>query len=318
MPTSLAAKCWFLSGATASGKTAVGIALAKRLGAEIISMDSIALYRGMDIGAAKPTAVEQASVPHHLIDAFGPDQEASLAQYLALAEQVAAEIMSRGKGVLFVGGAPLYLKGLLRGIFQGPEADSAFRKTLVERASCEPPGFLHAELAKVDPDAAARLHPNDARRLVRALEVHAKTGTPISRLQRQFETGLPPNSCQVFVLDWPREELHQRIDARVEQMFAAGLVAETRRLLELPRPMSKTARQAVGYREVIEHLEGRCDLETTIDLVKQHTRQLAKRQATWFRSLSECRFVAMAAPCDPGMVTERIVALAGSPGEPAL
>ena len=193
--------------------------------------------------------------------------------------------------MLFVGGTPLYLKGLLRGIFQGPPADWELRQPLAEQARQTAPGWLHEQVAAIDPAAAARLHPNDTRRLIRALEVFEKTGRPISEWQQQFDVGRPAAECRVFVLDWPKAELHARIDRRVDAMFAAGLVDEVRRLLALPQPLSRTARQAVGYREVIEHLVGRRDLAETIELVEQHTRQLAKRQGTWFRSLSECRFV---------------------------
>ena len=168
------------------------------------------------------------------------------------------------------------------------------------------PASCTAGLSEVDPLAARRIHPNDTRRLVRALEVFVKTGQPISSFQQQFEVGAPAEACRVFVLDWPREDLHARIDRRVDQMFAQGLVDEVRGLLSGPRGLSKTARQAVGYREVIEHLEGRRGLAETIDLVKMHTRQFAKRQGTWFRSLSECRFVPVDAATAPAEIARRI------------
>ncbi len=343
-------RCWFLTGATAVGKSAVGLALAERLGAEIVSMDSMALYRGMDIGTAKPSAQDRQAVPHHLVDILGPHEDFSLAQYLAAAEQACVEIAARGRSVLFVGGTPLYLKALLRGIFEGPPADWEFRRELAHEAARHEPGWLHGQLLAVDPSAAARLHANDSRRLIRALEVYAKTGQPISLLQRQFEIGRPADACRVFVLDRPREELHARIDARVDAMFAAGLVDEVRRLkiapqppakmvgwvksaqthrnhanhggsssdstppygvsdslLAAPQPPAKTARQAVGYAEVIDHVEGRADLPATIAAVKLHTRQLAKRQMTWFRSLSECRFVPVSGEVDAGLVAEKLM-----------
>jgi tRNA dimethylallyltransferase len=287
--------------------------LARRIGGEIVSMDSMALYRGMDIGTAKPSPAERAAVPHHLLDILGPYEECSLAQYLAAAHRAVEEIESRGRRAVFVGGTPLYLKGLLRGIFEGPAADWDFRRQLAAESREKPPGWLHARLAAVDPAAAARLHANDARRLIRALEVFEKTGRPISQWQRQFDVGCAAGECRVFVLDWPRAELHARIARRVDAMFAAGLVEEVRRLIEVrgesPQSgrLSKTARQAVGYREVIEHLEGRHTLPETIALVKLHTRQLAKRQQTWFRSLSECRFMDVCAPLGIAGVAERIV-----------
>ena len=306
MPVDLCRQCWFLTGPTAAGKTAVGIELARRIGAEIVSLDSMALYRGMDLGTAKPTAAERQAVTHHLVDVIEPHEEYSLAQYVEAAHRAVAEIASRGCEVLFVGGTPLYLKGLLRGIFDGPPADWPLRSRLAEEARRNPPGFLHERLAACDPAAAARLHPNDTRRMIRALEVFEKTGRPISELQQQFDQGRPAAECRVFVLDWPRAELYARIDRRVERMFSARLVDEVRRLLERPQPLSRTAGQALGYREVIEHLEGLRPLDATLELVQTHTRQFAKRQNTWFRSLSECRFITVEDPFDPEFLAERL------------
>ncbi len=334
---------WFLTGPTAAGKSAVGVELAERIGAEIISLDSMALYRRMDIGTAKPTADERRRVPHHLIDVLEPHEDFSLAQYIEAANRAAEQIAEGGKGdsphlperpegccaqmgtvpfssafppspsgkqVLFVGGTPLYLKGLLRGIFQGPPADWQLRRRLVDEAHREGETWLHQQVANIDPASAARLHPNDTRRLIRAFEVYEKTGRPISEWQRQFDVGRPAAECRVFVLDWPKEELHARINERVDGMFAAGLVEEVRGLLSEPRPLSRTASQAVGYREVIEHLAGHRNLAETIALVKQHTRQLAKRQSTWFRSLSECQFVPVARPFDVAATAHVILDLA--------
>ena len=193
------------------------------------------------------------------------------------------------------------------------QENAPLRRQLTDQARQHGAEWLHGQVARIDPVAAARLHPNDTRRLIRALEVHRKTGRPISHWQRQFDVGRPAADCRVFVLDWPKPQRDARIEQRVQWMFAAGLVDEVRRLLTGPRPMSRTARQAVGYREVIEHLEGRRDLDETVALVQQHTRQLAKRQSTWFRSLSECRFVPVSSPFVPAEVAVRIVAQ----GQPA-
>ena len=167
---------------------------------------------------------------------------------------------------------------------------------------------LHRRLAEVDPATAGRLHPNDRKRIIRALEVHAKTGRPISELQRQFDVGRPAEECRVFVLDWPRDQLHQRIDRRVEAMFAGGLVAEVERLTSGGRHLGRTASQAVGYREVIAALAGECDLETAKARVKTRTRRFAKRQNTWFRSLPECRPVPLDERIEPAAVAESIMA----------
>lgn len=365
MTRSFVSQCWFLTGPTASGKTAVGVELARRIGAEIVSMDSMALYRGMDILTAKPSEHQRREVPHHLIDVLEPHEEFSLAEYVAAAARVVEEIRLRGRAVLFVGGTPLYLKGLLRGVFEGPGPDWEFRRRLEHEARCGPPGLLHRRLAEVDPVAAQRLHPHDTRRIIRALEVHARTGIPISALQQQFEVGLPAEQCRVFVLDWPKDQLHERIDRRVDAMFAAGLVEEVRRLAwsevwagQLPdakrpppqpadppsrrfstlsglpgdvapllpalpdrqgeraagRPLSRTARQALGYREVLEYLLGRRGLAETIALVKTRTRQFAKRQRTWFRSLSECRMVSVSGEQDAAQIAQRIAELGWSVG----
>ncbi len=289
--------------------------MAGLIDAELISLDSMALYRGMDVGTAKPTPEQRARVPHHLLDVIEPQEEYSVAQYVEAAEQCVKEIQGRGRQPLFVGGTPLYLKALLRGLFDGPPADPELRERLQEEARRLGSDALHRRLAKVDPAAAQRLHPNDTRRLIRALEVFEKTGRPISEFQRQFDTGLAAEQCRAFVLDWPRAELHVRIDRRVERMFAGGLVEEVRGLLAAGRPLSKTARQAVGYRETLEHLEGLRGLEETVKLVQTRTRQLARRQETWFRSLSECRFVPLTGEVDPLVIAGQIRA-AGEGGLP--
>ena len=283
------APVWYLTGPTASGKTSLGIVLAKRLDAEIISMDSMAVYRFMDIGTAKPTAAERAEVTHHLIDILDPSESFSVSDYVQAAKQTAAEIHARGKQVLFVGGTPLYLKGLLRGIFEGPGADSTLRAELTRFADSG--GNLHQRLAEIDPQAAARLHPNDSRRIIRAIEVYELTGKPISFHQTQFETPAPETEHQVFVLDWEKEELNRRIDRRVEMMFEQGFLEEAWRLSK--RPLGKTASQAVGYKELFDYFADTTQpsLDDTIALIQLHTRQFAKRQRTWFRSLPECRFI---------------------------
>lgn len=307
-PQSKIRTLYCLTGPTAAGKSAVGIELAGRLNAEIVSLDSMAVYCGMDIGTAKPTADERRAVPHHLIDLVEPTDEFTLAEYLATAERVAREIESRGRTALFVGGTPLYLKGLLRGIFQGPPADPELRARWAAIGREQGADVLHDRLRDVDPAAGERLHPRDTRRIIRALEVYEKTGRPISEWQRQFDQPRPAELCHVFALDWPTDELNARIDARVDVMFTAGLVEETRALLNAGQRPGKTAGQAVGYREVIEFLDGgERDLAGTIALVKTRTRQFAKRQRTWFRSLVECRLVSVAGHIDPVETAERII-----------
>lgn len=306
------ADCWFLTGPTASGKTAIGLELAEMLGTEILSLDSMAVYRRLDIGTAKPTADERRRVLHRLINLVDPDEEFSLAQYVAHAERAAVEVRAGGHEVLFAGGTPLYLKALLRGIFEGPPADWQFRRDWQSRAERCGAEWLHHRVAEIDPAAAQRLHARDTRRLIRALEVFEKTGRPISEWQQQFDRARPAEHCRVFVLDWPRDQLAARIDRRVESMFAAGLSDEVRRLLAEGVVLGRTAQQALGYREVLAHLRGEAGLAETIELVKTRTRQFAKRQLTWFRSLSECRWMSMAEGIDARKIAEQIASAASA------
>ncbi len=270
----------------------------------------MALVRGLEIGTAKPTLAERAAVPHHLLDLIELGEEFSVARYVAAAEECVAQITARGHESLFVGGTPLYLKALLRGLFVGPPADWPLRRELTDFAQAHGAAALHERLAAIDPVAAGRLPPADARRIVRAIEVFAKTGRPISAWQQQFDQARPAEQCLVFVLDWPRAVLYERIERRVDAMFAAGLVEEVRALETAGLAWGRTASQAVGYREVRQHLAGQLTREQTIALVKTRTRQFAKRQLTWFRSLSECRRVALDGAFDPEAVADEI-ALSG-------
>lgn len=307
-----ATDCWYVTGPTASGKTQIGLQLAERLDADIISLDSMAVYQQMDIGTAKPTTQQRQIVPHHLLDVVSPDTDFSLSQYVNEAHLAIGRIRQAGRQVLFVGGTPLYLKSLLRGIYEGPPADWGFREQIekeLEEAGVE---SLHQRLAQVDPLTAHRLHPHDKRRIIRALEVHKITGQPISHQQEQFDEGRPADKCRVFVLGWPRPTLHSRIEQRVEAMFASGLVEEVQQLLEQYQSLSRTASQAVGYREVIEMLQKGTSLEATIERVTIRTRQFARRQETWFRSLSECRRVERAGVNDPLDIVNEMIALAKS------
>ncbi len=287
---SLASRAIVLTGPTASGKTDVAIALAEKIGGEILSLDSVAVYRGMDIGSAKPSASDQSRVPHHLIDLVEPTDEFSVARYLRAAHAAVDDVCSRGRTPIFVGGTPMYLKGVLRGFDPGPPADWEFRKAVEADLQVYGIEALRKRLWQVDPLAAHRIGDNDARRMIRALEVARYTGRPISHRQIQFDQAVPASGCRVFSLRWSRPVLHARINARVDVMFSAGLVDEVRELLKRHGQLSRTACQAVGYREVIEHLQdGPLDLAQTIEAVATHTRQLAKRQESWLRSFSEIR-----------------------------
>lgn len=300
LPDELLQQCLFLAGPTASGKTDVSLLWAQQAGdIEIVSLDSMTLYRGMDIGTAKVTATERERVPHHLIDILDVHEEFSVADYLAAARQVCEGIVGRGRRPLFVGGTGLYLRSILRGVFEGPPADWSIRQRLEEQAqqaSLKGDGFwLMRQLEKVDAEAALRLHPNDQRRLIRALEVYELTGKPLSAQQQQPARQPEQRPRHVYWLDVPRDWLHQRIDSRVDRMFVTGLLDEVRALLRLPQTISHTARQGLGYKELMDALHNDpsaelsdTDLDAAKDLIKVRTRQFAKRQGTWFRNLEEC------------------------------
>ena len=286
------ADCLILTGPTGSGKSRLALDLAERLDAEIVCADSMTLYRGMDIGTAKPDAADRARVPHHLLDVLDPWESASVAWWLERATDCVADIAARGKQTLVVGGTALYLDALLHGLFAGPGADEAIRGRLEEEAERGGAQSLHDRLAAVDPVAAGRIHPNNVRRVIRALEVFELTGRPISAWQTQKQT--PPTQAfpdRCLALDLPREQLYERIDARVVAMFDAGLVEEVRALAALPLGLSAQAGQGLGYKELLPHLAGQITREQAVAEVQLRSRNFAKRQMTWFRHLSGCRLV---------------------------
>lgn len=299
-----------LTGPTASGKEAAAAFLAESLGAEIVSADSMKIYRGMDVGTAKASSADRARIPHHLLDVADPSEAWSVGRYVKEADRAIDEVASRGRVPLVVGGTPMWIKGLIEGIFEGPSADWAVRGELMDRAEREGAPALHAELASVDPAAARKIHPNDVRRTVRALEVLRLTGKPISEQQAEWGRRRSEYRALLLCLRRDRDDLCRRVDARVDRMFAAGLVDEVKRLLGAPGGMGRGARQALGYREVIEHLEGKLNLAAAVDLVKQETRRFAKRQMTWFRSLGGLVWVDVAADEPPARTAERLEELA--------
>lgn len=285
-----------LTGPTAGGKSALALDLAEEVGAEIVALDSMTVYRGMDIGTAKPSVADRARVPHHLIDVLDPWQSLTVAAWLERARAACEDILARGRRPLLVGGTPFYLKALLHGLFPGPPGDEGLRRELEAEAEREGREALHRRLEAIDPRTAARLHPNDVRRVVRALEVHALTGRPISAWQTTWDSpgftadaaaSPPPARIPVVVLERPRPELYERINRRVEAMFAAGWVEEVRRLRTLPHPLSREASQALGYREMLSQLDSPPAVwSELVELIQTRTRQFAKRQLTWFRHLA--------------------------------
>ncbi len=273
----------YLTGPTAVGKTDISLAIAEKLGAEIIALDAMTLYRGMDIGTAKPGKAQTDRVRHHLLDHFDPREESSLDRYLDAAEDVLNSLAERGKAALFVGGSPLYLKACLRGLSELPGRDDALRADLERRAAESGVESLHRSLMTLDPATAARIAPTDLRRIVRALEIQMLTNELPSQLRTRHDRPSPLH-VPVIALLRDRQELYARIDHRVEIMFEQGLVDEAARL---PQPLSRSARQAVGYSEAFDVLEGRVSLAEAIAKTRLRTRHYAKHQLTWFRRLEE-------------------------------
>jgi tRNA dimethylallyltransferase len=296
----------FLIGPTAAGKTAVALELARRLDAEIVSADSMQVYRGMDIGTAKPTPAERIAVPHHLIDVVEVNERFDVARYVALAHAAIAGIQRRGKTPLVVGGTGLYLRALTEGLSETPDANPALRAEL-EAMGRE---RVLDELRRVDPEAAGRIGPHNLRRLVRALEICRLTGRKSSDLRRRWIATSGRDAADplplMHGLERDRADLYARCNARVEAMFRAGLVDEVRSLLPRGLAENATARQALGYKEVIAHLRGEATLEETLALVKTRTRQFAKRQLTWFRHQARVEWVRVAAGEDTEAVVERL------------
>ena len=274
-------KLIFLVGPTASGKSQVALALAKKISAEIISCDSMQVYQGMDILTSKVTRVFRRKIPHHLIDIISPDKEYNVALFCKETRKQIKEILRRGKKVLLVGGTGLYILSLIDGIFKLKSQDKLLRRKLSLEAQKSGSRTLHARLQKCDPPAAAKIHPHDTRRIIRALEVFYTTGKPISALQKEKQGLKDEYEVAVFGLNMPRSQLYQRIDARVDRMLAKGLVKEVRKLLKFK--LSKTARAALGIKEISGYLDGLYDLACARRLIKQNTRRYAKRQLTWFR-----------------------------------
>ncbi|MXV77179.1 tRNA (adenosine(37)-N6)-dimethylallyltransferase MiaA [Candidatus Poribacteria bacterium] len=280
-----------LLGPTAVGKTEISIQLAQRLNAEIVSVDSRQIYRQVDIGTAKPTPEEQQAAPHYLIDCVDITQPFSVADYQALADEAIVEIQDRGKQVLLVGGAGLYFRSIVDGLFEGPAADPSFRKRLEQEALQQGADTLHNRLRACDPESAERIHPNNLTRVIRALEVYELTGTPMSEHQQQWKHGNQRYPFIAFGLTMPREILYRRIEQRVDIMLANGLIAEVESLLAEGYSRDTFALQSFGYKELIAYLDGQCTYIEAIEQLKQNTRRFAKRQLTWFRKDKRIRWI---------------------------
>jgi len=298
----------FIIGCTGSGKGGLGRELALRTGGEIISADSMKVYRRMDIGTAKPSPEVRRRIPHHIIDVVEPSREFSVAEYVRLAEAAIADIQRCGRPVFVVGGTPLYVKALNEGLFEGPSADPEIRKRLQEQATASGVGELYRRLGSVDAVAAGRIHPNDLRRIVRALEVFELTGQPISELQTQWDRQRTRYQCWIVGLRRSREDQNRRTNERVRRMIEAGFVEEVKALLAEPEPLSTAARQALGYAELIEHLHGRISLADAVEMIKINTRRFAKAQRTWFRRFLNTEWIDLQPESTAEQVAEELIA----------
>jgi tRNA dimethylallyltransferase len=272
-----------LAGPTASGKGAVAFEVALRAGAEIVSLDSMKVYREIDVATGKPPAEKRAQVRYHLIDIVDPDQDFSVADYLTLLAGVLADLRSRGKRAVIAGGTPLYLQGYLHGLEVGTEPDWDLRRRLLAEAETAGAAALHARLLAVDPEAAARIQPADLRRIVRALEVHARTGGRISAGWKWRTGATGGESPLLFAIEWPRPDLYARANRRVERMVEEGLFEEALRLRDRTPPLGRSAAQSIGIKEILDGEARGLPRRETVARIQMLTRRLAKRQLTWFR-----------------------------------
>ncbi|HUX14914.1 MAG TPA: tRNA (adenosine(37)-N6)-dimethylallyltransferase MiaA [Phycisphaerae bacterium] len=333
-----------ITGQTATGKERLAVAVAERLGGEILSADSMKVYRGMDIGTAKAPPDVRRKVPHHLVDVADPGPGSasrqatarlpcqgakpgfaeatpgapaplglgpgfSTARWVELADAAIADVTARGRAAIVSGGTALYLKALLEGLFEGPAADEQVRARLSAEAEANGADVLHRRLAQVDPEAAGRIHPNDLRRIIRALEVWELTGSPISSLQTQW--GHRRGRCRALLVAIRRspEDLGRRIEERVRRMVEAGLLEEVRRLAARPGGLALGPRQALGYAEVLEHLAGRITWDETLEAIRLHTRQFARAQMKWLRRFEGLVWLDAAPDAPPDGLADRVETL---------
>src|SRR5208337_1477919 len=278
-----------LAGPTAAGKTSLSIELCARISAEIVNADSMQVYRRMEIGTAKPTLEQRRIVPHHLIDLVDPDEPFDAARYLSFASPVIEDIQKRGKLPLVVGGAGLYMKVLTLGLCPGPPSDPEVKRRLIADEKSKGLGQLYRDLLQIDPESAARIHPNDRQRIIRALEVFYQGAVPLSTLQKGhgFKEQLLP-TIKVFI-SREREMLYERINRRVDRMIESGLKDEVEGLLAMGYPAELKSMQSLGYRQIAAHIEGAISIHEAVCQIKRDTRRYAKRQITWFRDDREFR-----------------------------
>jgi len=300
---------WVLTGPTACDKTEIGFTVAQKIKGEIISADSMLFYRGMDIGTAKPSLDMRELVPHHFIDIVDPWESYSVGRYVDDVESLIDAADSKDRKFLIVGGSPLYVKGLVDGIFNGPEADWDIRRELEGLAEEKGNQHVHDILQKIDPVKAGELHPNNLRRIIRAIEVYRITGKPVSVLQEEYKLTRKSYQFNILCIAREREDIYRRINERVEIMFDKGLVDEVQSLLDNPGGLSKQAKQALGYKEIIQYLDGGLTLDDAKEMVKQSTRRFAKRQMTWFRRFPDVQWLETEELEGPESISDEIITL---------
>lgn len=295
-----------IAGPTAVGKTDASILLAQELGAEIVSADSMQIYRGMDIGTAKPTKEQRRLVYHHMIDIVEPNQPYSVGDYLRDARAALDGILASEGTPIVVGGSGLYIRALMRGLFHGPPADLALREQLLKREAEGEGGMLYSDLVKVDPESAVKIHPNDLRRTIRALEVYYLRDRKLSDFQNEHAFQDRPYRFRLLFLVRSRAELYARIEQRIDQMLIDGLEAEVKTLMDRGYRPELIAMQGLGYKQFMEHFLGKMPREETITLLKRDTRRYAKRQFTWFRREPEACWVDITGVTQPEEIADRI------------
>ncbi len=294
-------------GPTGVGKSEAAVRVAERIGGEIVSADSRQVYRGMDIGTAKPGPALRNRVAHHLIDIVSPDAVFSAGKFRELAGETVRDILRRGKFPLIVGGTGLYLRALLTGLWEGPRADWRLRDRLEAEEMERGPGYLHEKLKSLDPEAAARIHPRDRSKTMRALEVFLLTGVALTRHHRAVPAGLPQLPALWIGLSRDRKDLYERINLRVGEMMRAGMLAEVRRLVKAGYSPALPSMRGLGYRQLVGYLKGRYTLERAVELIRRDTRRYAKRQLTWFRAEPRIRWVDLAREDGEGETAEKIL-----------
>ncbi|MEZ6195717.1 MAG: tRNA (adenosine(37)-N6)-dimethylallyltransferase MiaA [Planctomycetota bacterium] len=294
-----------ITGTTGTGKNSIGILVAEALDTEVISLDSMKVYRGMDVGTAKPDAADLGRVRHHLIDVIDPDDRMDLARFIGLAEAAVAELAARGRDAVAVGGTAMYLNGLVYGVHDGPSRDEGFRAALREERDRIGVAALHARLAALDPASAARIDPHDYRRIERALEVAATGERPLGESERRWFRE-PRHRALLRILTWPREELRQRIDRRIDRMLEEGWIEEVSRI-EAGGGFSEEAAMALGYREILAHLAGDLGRERMVERIKTKTWQFARRQLTWMKKYRDGEVILLSAADTHESVAARLL-----------